>query len=245
VNSIVQRIAADGSVVTLSVPAEAGAMRWFGATRVVGPAINRSFGLAQAGQHKVIPKKIFPGGRVQAFRRVGFDLVLYEASDRSDSCLVWAGPYNEVTTWFGGPAPREAVLDHLVSLLLFTDSPSGARFGPDPAASLEQQSTRVYGWADDVVLMIRDARTSRDQLPPWRGLTMGDAELWKERLDLGQEQAEELAGSPFEWRYVMASPTAVTEIIFPLQPGAYRAAAASALARVDAVVQGVRASWSG
>ena len=65
-NSIVQRIAADGSVVTLSVPAEAGAMRWFGATRVVGPAINRSFGLAQAGQHKVIPKKIFPGGRVQA-----------------------------------------------------------------------------------------------------------------------------------------------------------------------------------
>ena len=105
VNSIVQRIAADGSVVTLSVPAEAGAMRWFGATRVVGPAINRSFGLAQAGQHKVIPKKIFPGGRVQAFRRVGFDLVLYEASDRSDSCLVWAGPYNEVTTWFGGPAP--------------------------------------------------------------------------------------------------------------------------------------------
>ncbi|MFF5213033.1 hypothetical protein [Streptosporangium sp. NPDC000396] len=243
--SQIVRLAPDGSRLDIALPSEAGSLAWHGHTRLGGPSLVRNFSFAQAGQHRVIPSKIFPGGRTEVFRQNGYDLVLYEAADRSQSCLVWAGPHNEVTTWFGGAAPRRAVLNHTVSAVSFTDSPEGARLVPAvPAMSLQQFGTVVIGRSDDLIVMIKDARAAREELPEHRGAVQGDTEMWKEKLELDGEQAAQLAGTPYEWRYIYANPTSIAEIIFPMSPDAARARVASDDARVDSVLSGLRVTWA-
>ncbi|GAA0934268.1 hypothetical protein [Nonomuraea longicatena] len=240
------RLAPDGARVEISLPPEAPALEWHGNTKIGGPSFLRSFGLAQAGQHRVIPKKIFPGGHTETFRREGFDLVVYESADRTDSCLVWAGPYNEATTWFGGPLPRRSLLNRIVSSVAFADSPEGATVKPAlPAMGLQQFANMVYGVSDQLWVTVKDVRTSRDELPAWRGAAQGDAEVWKEKLDLDADQAGALSGTPYEWRYILANSTAVLELFFPQTSATMmRANDAAEHDRVTSIVSGVRAVWA-
>jgi hypothetical protein len=238
------RSAPDGSSCTLSLPPEAGVLEWFGKTRFAGPEFLRDLGFAPAGQHQVIPRKIFPGGRQETFRRRGFDLMLFEATDRSDSCLVWVGPHHEATTWFGGPAPRRDVLDRMVSTLTFTDSPSGAYLTAEPAANLQQYATMLVGQNDQLLLMISDAPTQRHLVPTAQGTVRGDAEIWRERLELDGVQRDMLAGTPFEWRYLIVFPTAIVEVIFPVSPTATQTTEVSDETLVTSVLSGLQASWS-
>ncbi|MFF5205636.1 hypothetical protein [Streptosporangium sp. NPDC000396] len=243
--SQITRVAPDGARVDISLPPEAGELPWHGHTRLAGPALVRNFDLAPAGQRHVIPRKIFPGGRVETFRRSGFDLVLYEAADRSNSCLVWAGPHNEATTWFGGPAPRQSVLNRLVSNLSFTDSPEGARLvAAGPAANLQQFSTMVIGSSERLSVMIKDARGAREELPSWKGATQGDAEIWKEPLNLGPEQAKAVSGTPFEWRYIIANTTSVIEVVFHQRADSPQLRSTAEHDRTAAVLAGLKAAWS-
>ncbi|MGW4475337.1 hypothetical protein [Nonomuraea sp. NPDC004354] len=245
--SEIVRLAPDGARVTITLPPEADQLAWHAHTRFAGPPLVQSFDLAPAGQRQVIPRKIFPGGKVETFRRSGFDLVLYEAADRTNSCLVWAGPHNEATTWFGGPAPRRAVLNRLVANLTFADSPEGARLVPaDAVANLQQSTTVLIGNSERMVMMVKDARGAREELPTWRGATQGDAEVWKEPLGLDPEQADAVRGTPFEWRYIIANATSITELVFHR-----RAAEAAQLRSTEehdkaaAVLAGVKAVWGG
>ncbi|MDX3104762.1 hypothetical protein ACIBO5_45420 [Nonomuraea angiospora] len=243
--SQIVRQAPDGTRVEVSLPPEAPQLEWHANTRFGGPGFVRNFGLAPLGQHQVIPKKIFPGGRTETFRRTGFDLYLYESADRTDSCLVWAGPHHEATTWFGGPLPRRAVLNHTLSAVSFTDSPEGATLRPAvPAMGLQQFGTFILGVSDEMVMTVKDARTARDELPEWQGAAQGDAEVWKEKLDLDGDQATELSGTPFEWRYIYANPTSIVEIVFPRRPGALRAQDGAEQERVSSILAGVRAVWA-
>ncbi|WP_214413091.1 hypothetical protein [Sphaerisporangium fuscum] len=229
---------------TVDLPPEAGPLAWHGHTRFAGPGLVRNFGLAPAGHHRVIPDKIFPGGRAETYRRQGFDLLLFESADRSDSCLVWAGAYNEATTWFSGPAPRRVVLNRLVSSVSFVDAPEGAKLTPMFTPAIQQYGTMVLGVSDDLILMIRDARAAKDRLPTWQGAPQGDAEVWKEQLDLDPEQQKALAGTPFEWRYTFANPTSVFTLVFPRSPGAASLRSTAENDRVDAVMSNVKVAWS-
>ncbi|WP_433368807.1 hypothetical protein [Streptosporangium sp. CA-115845] len=240
----VVRVAPDGGRAQITLPDEAGVLNWHARTRMAGPRLMRDFDLAQAGQHLVVPRKIFPGGRTEVSRRKGFDLVLYEAADRSDSCLVWAGPYNEATTWFGAPAPRTAVLNRLVSSVVFTDTPEGALLSPAKGTAIEQFSTNVYGENDHLLIAVQDARIARESVPEWRGAQQGDTEVWKEALDLDPEQKAALAGTPYEWRYLYANATAVFEVILRMRAGGAGLRSTGNEERATAVLSGLRVAWA-
>jgi hypothetical protein len=240
------RSAPDGARVAVTLPPGTAPLTWHAYTRLGGPSFLRAFDFAQAGQHRVIPKKIFPGGRAETFRRQGFDLVVYEAADRSDSCLVWAGPYNEATTWFGGPLPRRSYLNRVLSSVVFADAPEGATLGAASALrGLQQFGTFVYAAGEEVLLTVKDARTAREQVPSWQGARQGEAEVWKEKLALDPGPAAELSGTPYEWRYIVATSTAVVEMTFPRNPATQASARdADGHRRVDALVAGIRAQWT-
>ncbi|MFI6321042.1 hypothetical protein ACIBG8_26130 [Nonomuraea sp. NPDC050556] len=233
----IARLAPDGSRVTVTLPVEAGKVPWYGHTRFAGPALVRPFDLAPAGQHHVIPRRLFPGARVETFRRTGFDLVLYEAADRSRSCLVYAGPHHEAVTYFGGPAPRRSMLNRLTSNLTFTDSPEGASL--TPAAGIQQLNSTVVGATPTMMIVIKSARGFRAELPSWQGAVRGDAEVWKEPLNLDPEQAEALKGTPYEWRYIIANASTVIEVMFSKRPGESLKSDAP-----EAVVAGLAAEWA-
>jgi hypothetical protein len=242
----VVRTAPDGARVSVAVPTTAGTLKWYGTARFSGPGFSRDFSFAQAGAHKVIPKKILRDARTQVFRRNGFDVVIYESGDRSDSCLVLAGPHNEATSWFGGPAPRPEVLNRIISMLTFTDSPTGARLIAKPGANLQQYGMMLIGSDARMTLMIRDARNARDQLPAWRGLVQGDAEVWRSRMNLREEKVDKLTGTPFEWRYTYANPTAVFEVTFRDEPPPGIALDVTVdEGYVNAMLSGLRVSWAG
>ncbi|MBG0831088.1 hypothetical protein HS041_25335 [Planomonospora sp. ID67723] len=238
------RSAPDGTRVTVDLPVEAGAIEWHGHTRFAGPGLVRDFQLAPAGHRRAIPSKIFPGGREETFRRHGFDLVLYEAADRSDSCLVWAGPYHEATTWFGGPAPRRLFLNRLIAAVDFTDSPEGAKITPRIRDGVQQHGTMLIGANDGLLLMASDARVSRESLPAWRGAVQGNAEVWREELDLDPDQKAALAGTPYEWRYTFANPTTVFTLVFSRDPDQAGITARGNDATVDAVLGGINVMWA-
>jgi hypothetical protein len=238
-----ERISADGARVTIDLPEEAGMVSWHGHTRLAGPGLVRNYSFAPAGHHKVIPQKIFPGGRRETYRRQGFDLVLYEAVDRSNGCLIWAGPHNEATTWFGGPVPRQAVLNGIIASVEFTDAPEGARLAPLHPASVQQYGTLLVGIGHELLLMVKDARAGRDALPSWQGAVIGDAEVWKERLDLDPKQRNALAGTPLEWRYIFANPTSIYTVAFPQRADSRNFWNQAERDRVNAVMAGVKVAW--
>ncbi|MCG5212089.1 hypothetical protein [Streptosporangium sp. KLBMP 9127] len=238
-----ERISADGARVRINLPEEAGAVAWHGHTRLAGQGPARNYSIAPAGRHRAIPTKIFPGGSGKTYRRMGFDLILYEAADRSNSCLIWAGPYNEATTWFGGPVPKPAVLNSLVTSVTFTDSADGAQLTPRNPVGVQQYGTVVLGIGHEFLLMAKDARAGRDALPNWQGAVIGNSEVWKERLDLDPKQRDALAGTPLEWRYIYASPTSIFTIAFPQRLDSAEFWNKKERDRVTAVMAGLKVEW--
>lgn len=239
----ITRAAADGARLTIDLPDAAGTLEWHGVTKIAGPGFARSFSLAQRGGNSAIPTHIFPGGRVESFQRRGYDLTLYEAADRSDSCLIWVGPHNEATTWFNGPAPRRSVLNALVAAVDFADTPEGATVKARVPAVLQQFGTTVIGANDRLTIMATDARTSRESLPDWQGANRGSEEVWKVALDVDPDQKPRLAGTPYEWKYTFANAGAVFTVQFTYDlDNASMRAADTGLA--DAVLAGLKVQWS-
>ncbi|MEV6104308.1 hypothetical protein AB0M28_06265 [Streptomyces sp. NPDC051940] len=214
----VVRTAPDGARVSVQIPTAAGALKWHGSTRFTGTDFARDFTIAPAGAHRAITGRILPDARTRTVRRSGFDLMVIEAGDRSDSALVVAGPYHEAHTWFGGPAPRASVLTRIVSKLDFADSPDGARLTGRSGAHLQQYGVMLVASEPRMTVMIMDARQERDRVPAWRGLARGDAEVWRFRMDLREDEAARLAGTPLEWRYLFANRTTVFEVAFRDRP---------------------------
>jgi len=242
----VVRTAPDGAKVSVTIPATAGDVRWHAGIRFVGPGFARDFTIAPVGAQKAITQRILPGARSQVVRHTGYDIVLYEAPDRSDSVLVFAGPYHEAHTWFGGPAPRTSVLNQLVSTVDFADSPTGARVTARPGTDLQQHGVMVVGSDARMTVMIMDARQERDRIPTFRGMTQGDAEVWRYRMDVREEEAARLAGTPYEWRYLFANKTAVFDVSFRAKPPrGVATGAALGQEHVEKVLGGLRVSWAG
>ncbi|GAA0935275.1 hypothetical protein [Nonomuraea longicatena] len=237
------RAAADGARLTIEVPQSVGTLHWSGLTKLAGPGFARAFTLTQRGGNKALPTHVFPGGRVETFRRQGYDLTLYEAADRSDSCLVWVGPYNEAKTWFNGPAPRRSVLNTVLAAVDFADGPDGAVLRARRPSVLHQFATTVIGAGDGFQVIATDARATREALPDWQGATRGDSEVWRVALDLDPDEKQRLAGTPYEWKYTFANASAVYTVHFIPEPGpgALRAADGTL---VDDVLSGLRVTWA-
>ncbi|RZT84855.1 hypothetical protein EV383_1711 [Pseudonocardia sediminis] len=209
----ISRVAPTGDPVRLGLPAALGRQDWYGSTRFAGRQMSRQFSFAPAGQHRVIPTTIMPGARTSTRSFRGFDAVLHEAPDRSDAALVLAGPYNEATTWFGGPAPDISGINALLSTLQFVDSERGATLSPAARDLVQQPDVTVVGRSAEAMIMVRRGTEALPSLPDHAGMVLPGGELWKakRRLEPGQEAA--VSGTPHQWRYVVATPTAVMNVV--------------------------------
>lgn len=239
------RTGPDGSRLTVALPAAAGEVAWHGLTKLSGPNSFLSVSLSPAGEHRSFRVGEFEGGRAEVFRRRGYDLHVYESADRADSALVWVGPYNEASTMFSGPAPQLAVLNRMASMVDFADSAHGATITPKPGTGLQQHESLVVGWGEQIVVMVRDAAGSRAALPEWQGHQRGDAEIWKRPLDLPEDQAAAVAGSPYESRYTIANSSAAFDVIFPSDPDGPRLRGARADRWAEEVLAGIAVTRSG
>ncbi|MFC5994403.1 hypothetical protein ACFQE5_09295 [Pseudonocardia hispaniensis] len=209
----VSRIAASGAPVDLTLPDAFGPFRWYGNTRFSGPRMARQFFLAPAGEHRVIPTHILSGARETRRSFRGYDAVLFEAPDRSDAALVFAGPYHEATTWFGGPAPDGAGLSGLLSTFTFADSPAGATLTAVSDLLVRQADDTLIGRAPAATLMVRPAVDALPTLPDWAGLRLPGGELWRGERVLDAAQAALVAGTPHQWRYLLAGDSAVVDLV--------------------------------
>jgi hypothetical protein len=209
----VWRVAASGDPVELTLPELLGELRWYGNTRFTGPRLARQFFLAPAGEHEVIPKKILPGGRQVRRAMRGYDAVVFEAADRSDSALVLAGPYNEATTWFGGPAPTAAGIERLLRTFRFTDSANGATLVAASDMLVQQPDVSLIGRSTHAVLVVRRAAEMLPALPEWAGLTLPGGELWRADRVLEKVTSRLVAGGPHQWRYVLAGPSLGMDLV--------------------------------
>lgn len=217
----VRRVAACGDPVDLTLPAWLGPFRWYGTTRLTGPGPARQFFLAPAGEHRSIPSRLLPGARETRRSLHGCDVVVFEAADRSDSALVLAGPHNEATTWFGGPAPDAAGLERLSGTFRFTDSADGAALVPAPGVPLQEPDVTLVGRSERAVLVVR--RSAEARPTDWDRLALPDGELWRagravdERRPVDGMRAEVQAGfvrgGPHRWRYVLVGPTLGMDLV--------------------------------
>jgi hypothetical protein len=211
----ITRIAPSGAPVELAVPAELGDLRWYGSSRFAGPRMARQFFHAPAGEHQVVPRKILPGATERRIPMRGFDAVLFEAPDRSDAALVLSGPMHEATTWFGGPAPDPRGIDSLLSTFRFADSPQGASLTPASDLLLRQTAVTLVGKSESAVLSVRKAADALPSLPEWAGMSVaGGGELWRLGRALDPAAAAAVAGTPNAWRYLLAGPSAVMDLVF-------------------------------
>lgn len=238
----VTRTAPSGEAVALSLPDAFGSFRWFGNTRFVGPQVARQFFLAPAGGHRVIPTKILPGARESRRSFQGFDAVLYEAADRSDSALVLAGPHHEATTWFGGPAPADAGVAGLLAGLAFADSPTGASLRPADGSLVQQPDVSIIGRSADSVLVVRRAVDALPMLPEFAGLPVAGGELWRAGRVLDTRQRAQVGGTPHEWRYLVGGESAVLDLVM-LGPESSRPATALSEPALMSALGGLAARW--
>lgn len=239
------RVAPDGARVEVHVPEEFGEPAWFGITRLAGPRVQRDFHLAPVGQHRHIPTKLMPGASVRTFSRHGYDVLLYEAADRSDSCLVWVGPYHEATTWFGAAAPRPDLISSLINLVRYEDAPAGARLVSRSPRLTQQYGTVLTAWSEWAWLGVRSAAEGAGVLPDWQGMIRGDREIWRSERSLEDADRGRLSGTPYQWRYLIAGPDSVAEVTLhppgsPLRPTGL---ADDPERRVAALVDGLRVGW--
>jgi hypothetical protein len=239
----VRRVAASGHPVELRVPGLVGELRWYGSTRFTGPRLARQFFLAPAGEHRAVPTRILPGARETRRALRGYDAVVYEAADRSDSALVLAGPHNEATTWFGGPAPDAAGLDRILRTFRFTDSAAGATLVATSGPLVQQPDVTLIGRSARAVLLVRRAAEMLPTLPDWAGLTLPGGELWRAGRVLDREQAGLVAGGPHQWRYVLAGPTLGMDLVL-LGPESGRAPLRLAEAQVVDALSVLTGRWA-
>jgi hypothetical protein len=212
-----RRVTACGDAVELTLPAWLGPFRWYGTTRLTGPGPARQFFLAPAGEHRSIPSRLLPGARGTRHSMHGRDVLVFEAPDRSDSALVLAGPHNEATTWFGGPAPDAAGLARLSGTFRFTDSAHGAALVPAPGGPAQEPDVTLVGRSERAVLVVR--RSAEVRSAGWAGLTLPDGELWRAGRAAGGVQAADevragfVPGGPHRWRYVLAGPALGMDLV--------------------------------
>jgi hypothetical protein len=240
----VTRIAPSGVPVDLTVPTAFGEHRWYGNARFEGPRTARQFYFAPAGEHAAIPSKILPGAREQRMPMLGHDAVVYEAADRSDSALVFAGPYHEATTWFGGPAPDLIALTSLLGMFRFTDSAQGASLTPLSNLLLQQTDVALIGRSATSMLMVRPSADMLPTLPDWAGFALPGGELWRAGRSLDPAEAAMVAGTPHEWRYLLAGTTAAMDLVF-LGPESGNLATGLDEGQVVRALAGLTARWAG
>jgi hypothetical protein len=209
----VSRIAPSGAPVDLTLPAAFSDYQWYGNTRFTGPRTARQFFLAPAGEHRVIPKHVLPGARERRQSMRGFDAVVFEAPDRSDSALVLAGPHHEATTWFGGPAPDAAGVSRLLATFRFADSSSGAALTPASDLLVKQSDVALIGRNAQSTLVVRRSTEVLQTLPPWAGMPLPGGELWRSGRRLDPGGASRVAGTPHEWRYLFASESVAMDLV--------------------------------
>jgi hypothetical protein len=209
----VSRIAPSGAPVDLTLPTAFGGYRWYGNTRFTGPRMARQFFLAPAGEHRVISKHVLPGARERRQSMRGFDAVVLEAPDRSDSVLVLAGPHHEATTWFGGPAPDAAGVSRLLATFRFTDSPSGAALTPASDLLVKQGDVALIGRNEHSMLVVRRSTEVLPTLPPWAGMPLPGGELWRSGRKLDPGVSSRVAGTPHQWRYLFASESVAMDLV--------------------------------
>ncbi len=207
------RTAPDGAPVELTVPAALGEFRWYGNTRFTGARTARQFFLTPAGEHHAIPTHALPGARERRQVRRGFDAIVFEAPDRSDSALVLAGPHHEATTWFGGPAPDADGIAALLGTLRFTDSARGASLTPVSDLLVTQSDPSVIGRSGTSVLRVRRSADALGTLPGWAGLALPGGELWRASRVLDARRAALVAGTPHEWRYLIAGDSVAMDLV--------------------------------
>lgn len=209
----VTRIAPSGAPVELTLPAALGDFRWYGSTRFSGPRLSRQFFLAPAGEHRAIPTHILPGARERRQSLRGFDAVVFEAADRSDSALVLSGPYHEATTWFGGPAPDLVGLTALLSTFQFVDGPNGAALTPLSSLLVQQPDVAVIGRTPSAMLMVRRSVDMLPTLPEWAGFALPGGELWRAGRVLNSREAGLVAGTPHQWRFLLAGASVAMDLV--------------------------------
>ena len=166
----VWRVAASGDPVELTLPAVLGDFRWYGNTRFSGPRLARQFFLAPAGEHRAIADRLLPGGRQTRKAMRGYDAVVFEAADRSDSALVLAGPYHEATTWFGGPAPTLRGSSVCCGRSGSPTRPAAPSLVPASDMLVRQSDVALIGRSARSVLVVRRAAEMLPTLPEWAGL---------------------------------------------------------------------------
>jgi hypothetical protein len=209
----VSRIAPSGAPVDLTLPAAFGEYSWYGNTRFTGPRMARQFFLAPAGEHRIIPTHVLPGARERRQSMRGFDAVVFEAPDRTDSALVLAGPHHEATTWFGGPAPDSAGLAGLLGTFRFADSPAGATLTPASDLLVKQSDVALIGRNERSTLIVRRSTDVLPTLPEWAGFALPGGELWRAGRVLSARDASRVAGTPHEWRYLLAGDSVAMDLV--------------------------------
>ena len=233
-----RRIAPSGAPVELALPAALGELRWYASTRFAGSSPARQFFLAPRGEHRAIPRHLMPGARERRLPLRGADAVVFEAADRSDAALVVVGPHHEATTWFGGPAPDPAGLAGLLGSLRFTDAPDGAALVPASDLLVRQTGVTLIGRGARSTVLVRSATDALPGLPAWAGAPVPGGELWRVERMLAPEVAAGVAGTAHEWRYLLASASAVVDVVLhgpeSGQPAVPEAAAVAALSAVAA-----------
>jgi hypothetical protein len=207
------RIAPTGAPVELTVPAALGEHRWYANTRFAGPGIARQFFLAPAGEHRAVPTHVLPGARERRVPMRGFDALVFEEPDRSDSALVLAGPYHEATTWFGGPAPDEAGIANLLSAFRFTDHPDGAALVPVADLLVAQTDVTMIGRSPRSTLIVRRAVDALPALPGWAGVRLPGGELWRADRALAPQAGALVAGTLHQWRYLLAGESVAMDVV--------------------------------
>ncbi len=223
VSRAVSRIAPSGAPVEMTVPEAFGDFRWFGSTRFSGPRLSRQFFLAPAGEHKAIPTHAMPGATRRVTPMRGFDAIVFEARDRSDSALVLAGPHHEATTWFGGPAPDLIGLASMLTTFRFTDSVDGATLVPVSDLLVGQPDVAMIGRSEQATLIVRNAVDVLPTLPEWAGLSLPGGELWRGGRVLDGRGLDLVANTPHQWRFILAGASAAMDLVL-LGPESGRAA---------------------
>jgi hypothetical protein len=219
----VSLIAPSGAPVDLEVPEAFGDFRWYGNTRFSGPQVSRQFFIAPAGERRAIPTHVMPGAteRVQPMR--GFDAIVYESRDRSDSALVLAGPHHEATTWFGGPAPDLLGTTAMLSSFRFTDAPRGATLVPVSPLLVAQPDVAMIGQSEQATLIVRRSTDVLPSLPEWAGFALPGGELWRAGRVLDPRAAGLVANTPHQWRFILAGESLAMDMVL-LGPESGRAA---------------------
>ncbi len=236
----VHKVAPDGARVSIDVPDELTDLSWIGFTKISGPGFVHTFRVGAVEELDIIDRRLLPGARVQRWQRPGYELRLYQARDASNNALVWAGRYHGITLWLGGPAPTERVIGRIERAVRFQDDPDGAVVAPRSRALYRRESTLLTAVGSEVRLIARPVGDGA-ALPRWRGASHPTGEMWRAPLALDDAERRRLGDTPYAWRYLIANPTAIVDVVFrpPFPPAVPQADTA----RMERILTGLAVFW--